>query len=107
MSENQRVLVTGMGIISPLGLDVSSTWDGLIDGRSGVDFITAFDSEGYDTRFAAEVKGFDPEDYLDRKEARRMDRFAQFAAVAAQQACRQAGLEPLSLIHISEPTRPY
>ena len=94
MSENQRVLVTGMGIISPLGLDVSSTWDGLIDGRSGVDFITAFDSEGYDTRFAAEVKGFDPEDYLDRKEARRMDRFAQFAAVAAQQACRQAGLEP-------------
>ena len=94
MSENQRVLVTGMGIISPLGLDVSSTWDGLIDGRSGVDFITAFDSEGYDTRFAAEVKGFDPEDYLDRKEARRMDRFAQFAAVAAQQACRLAGLEP-------------
>ena len=94
MSENQRVLVTGMGIISPLGLDVSSPWDGLIDGRSGVDFITAFDSEGYDTRFAAEVKGFDPEDYLDRKEARRMDRFAQFAAVAAQQACRQAGLEP-------------
>ena len=94
MSENQRVLVTGMGIISPLGLGVSSTWDGLIDGRSGVDFITAFDCEGYDTRFAAEVKGLDPEDYLDRKEARRMDRFAQFAAVAAQQACRQAGLEP-------------
>jgi 3-oxoacyl-[acyl-carrier-protein] synthase II len=93
MSENHRVFVTGMGIISPLGLDVATTWDGIINGRSGVDFITAFDSEGFDTHFAAEVKGFDPEDYLDRKEARRMDRFAQFAAVAAQQACRQASLE--------------
>ena len=86
-------MITGMGIISPLGLDVASTWDGIINGRSGVDFITAFDSEGFDTRFAAEVKGFDPENYLDRKSARRMDRFAQFAAVAAQQACHQAGLE--------------
>ncbi len=82
-----------MGIISPLGLDVATTWDGIINGRSGVNFITAFDSEGFDTHFAAEVKGFDPEEYLDRKEARRMDRFAQFAAVAAQQACRQARLE--------------
>ena len=94
MTANHRVLVTGMGLISPLGLDVPTTWDGIINGRSGVDFITAFDSEGFDTRFAAEVKGFNPEDYLDRKDARRMDRFAQFAAVAAQQACRQAGLEP-------------
>lgn len=93
MNGNHRVLVTGMGIISPLGLDVATTWDGIVNGRSGVDYITAFDSEGYDTHFAAEVKGFDPENYLDRKEARRMDRFAQFAAVAAQQACRQAGLE--------------
>ena len=85
-----------MGIVSPLGLDVATTWDGIVSGRSGVDFITAFDSEGFDTRFAAEVKGFDPENYLDRKEARRMDRFAQFAAVAAQEACRQASLEPQS-----------
>ena len=96
MSGNHRVLVTGMGIVSPLGLDVATTWDGIVNGRSGVDFITAFDSEGFDTHFAAEVKGFDPENYLDRKEARRMDRFAQFAAVAAQEACRQAGLEPRS-----------
>ena len=94
MTGNHRVLITGMGVISPLGLDVTTTWDGIVNGRSGVDFITAFDSEGFDTHFAAEVKGFDPQDYLDRKEARRMDRFAQFAAVAAQQACRQAGLEP-------------
>lgn len=85
-------MITGMGIISPLGLDVATTWDGIINGRSGVDFITAFDSEGFDTHFAGEVKGFDPENYLGRKNARRMDRFAQFAAVAAQQACRQAGL---------------
>ena len=93
MSGHHRVVVTGMGIISPLGLDVATTWDGIVNGRSGVDFITAFDPEGFDTHFAAEVKGFDPENYLDRKEARRMDRFAQFAAVAAQQACKQAGLE--------------
>ena len=97
MSGNHRVMITGMGIISPLGLDVATTWDGIINGRSGVDFITAFDPEGFDTQFAAEVKGFDPESYLDRKNARRMDRFAQFAAVAAQEACRQAGLEPGSV----------
>ena len=90
-----------MGIVSPLGLDVATTWDGIVSGRSGVDYITAFDSEGFDTHFAAEVKGFDPENYLDRKEARRMDRFAQFAAVAAQQACRQASLEP----HSTDPYR--
>jgi 3-oxoacyl-[acyl-carrier-protein] synthase II len=93
MNGNHRVMVTGMGVISPLGLDVESTWDGIVNGRSGVDMITSFDTEGFDTHFAAEVKGFDPENYLERKEARRMDRFAQFAAVAAQQACQQAGLE--------------
>jgi len=93
MNGNHRVMVTGMGIISPLGLDVESTWYGIVNGHSGVDLITAFDTEGFDTHFAAEVKGFDPENYLERKEARRMDRFAQFAAVAAQQACAQAGLE--------------
>ncbi|PKB70925.1 MAG: beta-ketoacyl-[acyl-carrier-protein] synthase II [SAR202 cluster bacterium Io17-Chloro-G6] len=94
MSGNHRVLVTGIGIVSPLGLDVAATWDGIVNGRSGVDFITAFDAEGFDTHFAAEVKGFEPENFLDRKVARRMDRFAQFAAVAAQQACSQAKLEP-------------
>ena len=87
-----RVFVTGLGVISPLGLDVQSTWNAIVDGKSGIDYITAFDTEGFDTTFAAEVKGFNPEDYLERKESRRMDRFAQFAAVAAQEACRQAGL---------------
>ncbi len=92
MTGLHRVVITGIGVISPLGLDLPSTWEGITQGRSGVDFLTSFDTEGFDTRFGAEVKGFDPEDYLDRKDARRMDRFAQFAAVAAQQACKQAGL---------------
>jgi 3-oxoacyl-[acyl-carrier-protein] synthase II len=94
MTENNRVFVTGIGMISPLGLDTTSTWSALVQGKSGIDYITAFDTEGFDTRFAAEVKGFDPEQYLEKKDARRMDRFAQFAAVAAQEACRQADLDP-------------
>ena len=92
MTDFHRVYITGIGAISPLGLDLDTTWDGIASGKSGVDFLTAFDTEGFDTRFGAEVRGFDPENYLDRKDARRMDRFAQFAAVAAQQACQQAGL---------------
>lgn len=87
-----RVVVTGIGTISPLGLDVPSTWEGLISGRSGVDYITQFDAESFDTKFAAEVKNFDPSQYLDRKEVRRMERFVQFAAVAALQAVERAHL---------------
>ena len=94
MTGLQRVFITGIGVISPLGLDLASTWEGIVRGTSGVDFLTSFNTEGFDTRFGAEVKGFEPEDYLDRKDARRMDRFAQFASVAAQQACRQADLSP-------------
>ena len=94
MSESaQRVFVTGLGVISPLGLDAQSTWKAIVAGKSGIDFITAFDTDGFDTTFAAEVRGFEPEAYLERKESRRMDRFAQFAAVAAQEACRQAGID--------------
>ena len=89
----KRVFVTGLGVISPLGLEIQSTWESISAGKSGIDFITAFDTEGFDTTFAAEVKGFDPEAYLERKESRRMDRFAQFAAVAAQEACRNAGID--------------
>jgi len=94
VSNNRRVYVTGIGVISPLGLDTESTWASVSEGKSGIDLITAFDTESFDTKFAAEVKGFDPEVYLDRKGARRMDRFAQFAAAAAQEACRQAQLNP-------------
>ena len=97
MSDNHRVFITGIGVVSPLGLDLASTWSAVTRGQSGIDYITAFDTEGFDTRFAAEVKGFDPEAYLDRKDARRMDRFAQFAVVAAQEACKQAGLDRKSM----------
>jgi 3-oxoacyl-[acyl-carrier-protein] synthase II len=82
-----------MGAISPLGLDVPTLWQGLVEGRSGVGPITQFDPSEHDTRFAAEVKGFDPLNYLDRKEARRTDRFVQMAVAAAQEAVRHAGLQ--------------
>jgi 3-oxoacyl-[acyl-carrier-protein] synthase II len=88
-----RVVVTGIGIISPLGLDISQTWQGLVEGRSGVDRITQFDSTPLETHIAAEVKDFDPTAYMDRKEARRMDRYAQFAVAASLQAAEQAGLK--------------
>ena len=90
----RRVVVTGVGMVSPLGLNASDTWCAVAAGQSGIDYITGFDAEAFDTRFAAEVKGFNPENYLERKDARRMDRFAQFAAVAAQEACAQAELKP-------------
>lgn len=89
---NNRVVLTGIGIVSPLGLDVPSTWQGLVSGKSGVDYITLFDAESLDTKIAAEVKNFDPAQYLDRKEVRHMERFVQFAAVTAMQAVEQARL---------------
>ena len=88
-----RVVVTGIGMVTPLGLNADTTWTALLEGRSGVDYISSFDPEPFETKIAAEVKGFDPTDYLDRKEARRMDRFVQFAAVAAHEAVASAGLE--------------
>lgn len=90
---SKRIVVTGIGIVSPLGLNTEDTWQGLINGRSGIDYITSFDSELFETRIAGEVKDFNPNDFLDRKEARRMDRFTQFAAVAAQEAVKHANLE--------------
>ncbi|HEY82796.1 MAG TPA: beta-ketoacyl-ACP synthase II [Dehalococcoidia bacterium] len=88
-----RVVVTGMGILSPLGLDTATTWEGLIAGKSGIDYITLFDPECVETKFAGEVKGFEPTDYMERKEARRMDRFAQLAVAASRQAVEQSRLE--------------
>jgi len=90
---DRRVFVTGLGIVSPLGLDARSTWEAVTTGRSGVDYITAFDAEEFHTQFAAEVKGFDPAQYMSRKEARRMDRFCQFAVVATEEALAQAQLD--------------
>ncbi|MCX6003289.1 MAG: beta-ketoacyl-ACP synthase II [Chloroflexi bacterium] len=92
-SQNNRVVITGIGIISPLGLDTPSTWEALINGKSGVDNITLFDASAHITKFAAEVKGFDPSNYIDRKDARRMDRFTQFAVTASKQAIQHAKLQ--------------
>ncbi len=93
MNRGRRVVITGVGMLTPVGNDVADTWQNLLAGKSGAGPITQFDAhEGFDVRFAAEVKGFDPEAFLERKEARRMDRFAQFAIAASQQAMDQAGL---------------
>ncbi|HET7010879.1 MAG TPA: beta-ketoacyl-ACP synthase II [Anaerolineales bacterium] len=89
----KRVVVTGMGCLSPLGNDVPSTWEAAKAGRSGVGPISLFDATGFKTRFAAEVKGFDPEAAVGRRDARRMDRFTQFAVVAAGQALQDAQLK--------------
>ena len=94
MSSNTqpRVVVTGMGALTPLGLDVATTWQAMVAGRSGVGPITQFDSSRLTTHIAAEVKGFDASSVLDRKDQRRNDRYVQFALVAARQAMDQAGL---------------
>jgi 3-oxoacyl-[acyl-carrier-protein] synthase II len=88
----RRVAVTGLGVISPLGNDVGSFWDSIKSGKSGVGPITRFDASRTDAKIAAEVKGFDPGLYMDRKESRKMAPFAQFAVAAAVQAWRDAGL---------------
>lgn len=88
-----HVVVTGLGTVNPMGLDVESTWRAVVDGRSGVGPITHFDASQHETKFAAEVKGFEPEAILGRREARRTDRFVQFAVVAAEQALKDAQLE--------------
>jgi 3-oxoacyl-[acyl-carrier-protein] synthase II len=88
----ERVVVTGLGAVTPLGNDVPAFWSGLVEGRSGVGLITAYDPSGEAVRIAAEVKDFDPVAFLGRKQARRTDRFTQLALVAADQAVTDAGL---------------
>jgi len=90
---NNRVVVTGIGILCPVGLNASSTWEALIAGKSGIAYITLFDPEPFATKFAGEVKGFEPTDYVSRKEARHMDRFIQLAIAASSQAVKQAGIQ--------------
>ena len=89
----RRVVITGLGLVTPVGLSVQQTWDNLLAGTSGAAPITKFDPSRLQVRFACEVKGFDPLAYLDRKEAKRMDLFAQFAMAASHQAVTEAGLE--------------
>jgi len=94
VANNRRVVVTGLGAITPIGNSVDEFWKALLDGKSGSDNITRFDPSRLNTHFACEVKGFDPLNYLDKKEARRMDLFAQFSFAAATQAIKDSGLEP-------------
>ena len=88
-----RVFVTGLGVISPLGLDVSETWNAAKAGKSGIGTISSFDPSDFETKIAGEIKDFDPLDYLDKKESRRTDRFVQLAVGATNQALAQAALD--------------
>jgi beta-ketoacyl-acyl-carrier-protein synthase II len=90
---SERIVITGMGTVNPLGLNVQETWSNMVAGVSGVGPITLFDSSPLQVHIAAEVKGFKPEDHMDAKEARRRDRFEQFAITAAKEAISQSGLQ--------------
>lgn len=98
---NERVVITGLGAITPLGTDVDSYWEGLVAGKSGVGYITQFDASDCPTKIAAEVKEFDPLDYMDRRTARRTSRFIQFATAAAKMALQDANLD----LSKEDPTR--
>ena len=89
-----RVVITGIGAVTPLGLTMDETWDALLAGRSGIDTVTRFDTSELNTRFAGELKGFEAKNYMDRKEARRLDPYIQYALVAAEQAFNDSGLDP-------------
>ena len=89
----RRVVITGIGLLTPLGVGTRETWEGLVAGRNGVGPITRFDASGYDVRIAAEVKDFDPAPWMDRQTARRMDLFVQYALAASRMAAVDAGLE--------------
>lgn len=93
MKSGKRVVVTGLGVVTPIGLTVSEFWQSMMESKSGAGPITYFDASKYDTKFACEVKGFDPLKYLDRKSVQRMDLFAQFAMAAAAQAVEDAGMD--------------
>ena len=88
----RRVVITGLGVISPVGNDIINYWDNLTRGKSGIDYIDRFDVSAFPTKIAAQVKDFEPLDYLSRKDARRMDRFLQFASAAGRQAVEDAQL---------------
>lgn len=92
----RRVVVTGLGALTPLGNSVSETWERLLACESGIDYIKRFDTEGFNVKIGGELKNLAIEDYLDRKEARRMDPFMQYGIIACMQAAQDAGLESLS-----------
>ena len=89
----RRVVVTGIGMISPLGVGNEATWQGLVEGRSGIGLITKFDASAYPCRIAGEVRGFNPEDWIEKKEVKKSDTFIHYAVAAAQMAVDDAGLD--------------
>jgi 3-oxoacyl-[acyl-carrier-protein] synthase II len=88
----RRVVVTGLGVVSPLGLDTPSTWDGLVRGKSGIGPITKFDATAFSSKIGGEVRGFEPERFLDKKDVKKMDTFIHFAVAASKEALADAGL---------------
>ena len=97
--QTRRIVVTGIGALTPIGNNVEKYWNNLINGVSGADMITQFDASKFKTRFACEIKGFDPTEFMDRKEARKLDRFAQIALVASDQAVLDAGITKENVDH--------
>lgn len=91
--ELKRVVVTGLGAITPLGKTVNQTWEGMINGVSGADKITRFDTSQFKTKFACEVKNYNPEDYFSKKDARKLDRFTQYALISAEEAMKDANID--------------
>ena len=97
--QTKRIVVTGIGTLTPIGNNLVSYWENLVNGVSGADMITQFDASKFKTRFACEIKGFDPVEFMDRKEARKLDRFAQIALVASDQAVLDAGITKDNVDH--------
>ena len=91
--KKRRVVVTGLGLLTPLGNDVATSWDGLKNGKSGIDTISHFDVSEFSTQFGGSLKNFDCTDYMERKDARRMDVFMQLGIAAGVQAVQDSGLE--------------
>ena len=88
----KRVVVSGLGALTPIGNDIKSYWSGLKSGVSGADNITYFDTTKFKTQFACELKGYDPMDFFDRKEGRKLDRFSQYAIVSSDEAIKDSGI---------------
>src|SRR5690554_3442963 len=91
--ELKRVVVTGLGALTPIGKNIQEYWDGLVNGKSGCAPITYFDTTKFKTKFACELKDYNPEDYFERKEARRLDRFAQYVLISSDEAILDSGID--------------
>src|SRR5699024_9250780 len=89
----KRVVITGLGALTPIGDNIQEYWKGLVDGKSGSAPITYFDTSKFKTKFACELKNYNPENYFDRKEARKLDRFAQYALISSDEAILDSGID--------------